>query len=121
MSETPVAATVAPKVKRSRFVSRVVDGAGGNILFIAEERKSGNFITFAKHEYRDATTKKVVKEKSKGRGATSEHTSFEDAKKAAQAGITAATKAGWQLRATGGGGQVKDSFDLNSLPKPGKK
>lgn len=120
------AATDTPKPARrklQRHITRLIDGFGGTIEFIAEEKKSGAFLMFAKHVVRDDDGH-IVKEKSEGSGMGGEFPSFNEAVLAAKSGAEAARKIGWQLRVSsggpGGGPRKRDAFDLASLPKPQK-
>lgn len=124
MSETPTPASAGEKAKKVRkkkakFVLRF--GSGPEVMEArAQENADGTFTSFVRHVVKGADGKRD-KAASKGRGETKSHTSLEDAKKAVEKIGAQLQSLGWSpRRGGGGGGQVKDSFDFNSLPKPPK-
>lgn len=119
VEEPPAEAPKAPKVRRARQSSRLTDASGAELEVVAEELKNGTFQAFAKHKVRNAEGKTDA-ELSKGRGAVSQHATFDEAKAASTAIVQAAQKAGWKLKVSASGPAAKSNFDLASLPKPKK-
>lgn len=117
MSETAKTPEGEKKPKKTRLKHVVRLGSKAEYMELrAQEQKSGNFVAYAKHVIRGADGKR---DRTKGgRGATTNHADFDSAKAAIAKLQTELQKAGWTLRAGGGGGAVKDTFDFKSLPKP---
>lgn len=114
-----VEAPKAPKIKRARTTTRLFDAGGGSIEVVAEELKNGTFQAYAKHRVRNVETGEVDKDASKGRGVVSQHATYDEAKRAAEAITSALTKGAWKLKpASGTAG--KSSFTMDSLPKAKK-
>lgn len=114
----PTETVKAKRAKRQRQVIRLTDSNKTTLEFVAQGNKDGSFVSFARHRVKNAEGK-TDKAKSKGRGASQGHATWDEAVAAAQKGAQTAQKNGWVVKA--GGGSRKDAFDLSSLPAPSKK